>query len=144
MKLETSDEMIIYGSCHPRSSHTQTHTHTHTQTHKHTRARTHTHTHTNTNTIPCHRAIRTRIFVVLCVANMSWVTRANISRKVNFYKTKQNKTSPVSAGRALPVYSYDGERVLTFLSCYYLPDMSTVTIAFNYAFSNEMPRSFQI
>ena len=26
MKLETSDEKIVYGSCHPRSSHMHTHT----------------------------------------------------------------------------------------------------------------------
>ena len=29
----------------------------------------------------------------------------------------------------MPVYSYEGERVLTLLGWYYLPDMSTVTIA---------------
>ena len=46
--------------------------------------------------------------------------------------------------RTEPVYSFDGERVPTLLGWYYLQDMSTLTIAFNYAFSNEIPRSFQI
>ena len=110
--------------------------------HIHTRARAHTHTYTPTHT---HNLMPpNHPHSDICSSMRRKHVMGNKGKHFSQSQLPQKKGVRSASDRALPVYSYDGKRVLTLLGCYYLPDMNTVTIAFNYAFSNEMPRSFQI